>query len=1139
MQGQYDLFSTNPGTSGYRLNYLEIYNWGTFHNTIYRIAPQGNNSLLTGANASGKSTLIDALLTLLVPFKKDRFYNQSSGNEKKGDRTEETYVLGNYGNIQSEGEIATTTQRLRDKNTYSIILASFENNYDKVVTLFQVRWFVGNELKCAYGISSMSITIKEDFSKFDGSNGDWKRTLEKKYNSNVQKKRIEFFDTIRDYRDRIVNALGLRSDKALTLFNQVVGVKVLNDLDDFVRNNMLEQRDAESEYASLYASFSTLIEAKTKIEKVKEQIAQLEPIDEKAKELELLNEIIDNINNNRQMALYWFALKNVELAGVKKQDLENKLKILNKQLAELNNKKDNLRREENQLISAINNDEIGKQITELGKEIDELKIQKEIRLEKLDDYNTKAREVGFSENPSEDVFLSNRGNAYASKEKCKRDIAGNNEELRLAKNKQEQIKKEIDDNIIILEQLKKNKNNISVDVARIRESILNAVGATSTEIPFIGELIRVKESERIWENSIEKILHNLALRLIVPEKYYRTVSEFVNSHNLQGRIVYQRLDKSSALRGFQPMPDNCLFNKVEFNTNSPYSEWVEDLIYDQYNYACVSDINEFYQYKEKAVTKEGLIKSVQNRHEKDDRQHVNSRTNYVLGWDNKEKIASLVNYGLELQDQQKQIVNNIRGLDKKSKELSDLEEAFGDLFKLFPKYEDIYWEEIAQAIQSKTEKKQVLEATNDKVKTLKDQLDQVQSSLKTLEEETIKHKNSEIFQVEKVDMPEAKKRYDDNVKIISLTGEIDVSDFEDENSEWLDVDYETIEAKRNDFQEHIKQKEATAKENKSRYEREAASLIRRFKYPSDDITTKFVDWRSDVLALPEADNIHLIGEYQNLYERLKKEDLVRFEKKFDEYLQETVTNKVADFRMFFIKWKNSIKDTIDMLNKSLKEICFNPNPTTYIKISNTQRISKDVYEFGQKLENAIPNYHEINNTQEGKRRHFETKIQPLIDSLSKDEQWRKRVMDVRNWFSYKVEEFFKETDQKRNTYESMGQLSGGEKAQLTYTILGSAIAYQFGLTKDGLQSNSFRFIAIDEAFKAQDEDKARYLISLCNQLHLQLLVVTPSDNIHIVENDISFVHYVERHGNESRLFNMPIEVFKEEREKFLANDNTN
>lgn len=38
---------------------------------------------------------------------------------------------------------------------------------------------------------------------------------------------------------------GMRSDKALTLFNQIVGVKVLNDLDSFIRDNMLEERDAE------------------------------------------------------------------------------------------------------------------------------------------------------------------------------------------------------------------------------------------------------------------------------------------------------------------------------------------------------------------------------------------------------------------------------------------------------------------------------------------------------------------------------------------------------------------------------------------------------------------------------------------------------------------------------------------------------------------------------------------------------------------------------------------------------------------------------------------------------------------------------------------------------------------------------
>ena len=45
------------------------------------------------------------------------------------------------------------------------------------------------------------------------------------------------------------------------------------------------------------------------------------------------------------------------------------------------------------------------------------------------------------------------------------------------------------------------------------------------------------------------------------------------------------------------------------------------MIFDHYNYACVSDLEEFYNYREKAVTKQGLIKSVQNKHEKDDRPH--------------------------------------------------------------------------------------------------------------------------------------------------------------------------------------------------------------------------------------------------------------------------------------------------------------------------------------------------------------------------------------------------------------------------------------------------------------------------------------------------------------------------------------
>ena len=174
-----NLFSTTSDEAGFRLQYMEVYNWGTFTDRIFRIQPQGNNSLLTGANASGKSTFIDALLTLLVPAKKDRFYNQSSGVDKKGDRTEETYVLGNYAHIQRDGDLGTITKSLRDKSTYSIILAHFDNKDGNKITIFQVRWFSGDELKRTFGIAHVPLTIENDFSHFD-QKGNWKRTLDKK-----------------------------------------------------------------------------------------------------------------------------------------------------------------------------------------------------------------------------------------------------------------------------------------------------------------------------------------------------------------------------------------------------------------------------------------------------------------------------------------------------------------------------------------------------------------------------------------------------------------------------------------------------------------------------------------------------------------------------------------------------------------------------------------------------------------------------------------------------------------------------------------------------------------------------------------------------------------------------------------------
>lgn len=1127
MMQQMNLFNTSPEVAGFKLDYLEVWNWGTFDQKVYRMNTHGNNSLLTGANASGKSTLIDALLTLMVPLKRQRFYNQSSGVEKKGNRTEESYFFGNYGNQQQEGAASIVTLRLRDKGARSVLLASFCNVDKRVVTLFQVRYYSGEELKVLFGIAREPLTIERDFSEFD-LHGDWRKRLTKKYNTNDTKRTIEFFDGPVAYGEKMITLFGMRSDKALTLFNQIVGVKVLDDLDSFIRTNMLEELPAEEKYQELKDNFQNLMEAKTNIDKVKEQIAQLEPINTLTEELTAIDTRIIELDQEKNVAAYWFAARTVVLCDEELARCKSNLRKQEDKLTELKVQKDELEQEQTRLSVAIEKDEEGQRIREIEKEINQKVKMRDNRKAKAEEYDKLAKLVKMEQSPDAEVFEANRATAKCEKDALQVTIARQlMEEKRQAQNRQDEINSTISERVNTIRYLHQHKNNISGRVAEIRDEILEAVGATAEEIPFIGELIRVKDGERDWEYSLERILHNFALRLIVPEKYYKQVNEYVNGHNLRGRIVYQRYEGTESLREFEnrTLKADSLLSKIEYKPKCLYLDWLEDRLFDEFNYSCVESLADFNHLQEKAVTKEGLIKAKGGKHEKDDRPGTRGKEHYVLGWDNKEKIAVLQAEVRQLQQTEKEVATKVRRIDADIKNAQEKRETYSKLFDKFDKFDDIDWRSYALVIQQKEELKRQLEETNERVKVLQEQLAGVRKEIGLLDEKNIEAIRSKTLLENREN--KLKKRRNESDSALAQIGVVDPDTFESQHTDLLNVALEDLNEKRDKLQRDINSALQRQRDTKGSKSGELKNLIYRFKNPAEEITMKYRDWRSDVSRLPEA--VEFMGEYQAYYQRLLDEDLPGFESRFNKYLQENVINKVSAFNMFFQNWRQSITKTIGQLNSYLEGIDFKDAPKTYIQLVAAKRLNEDMKEFQNLLGSAIPNLREMNSTIDGSRIHFEQHIEPLMSRLQ-DESWRKLVMDVRGWYTYKAEEFYQDDGQKRNTYEAMGQLSGGEKAQLTYTILGSAIAYQFGLTKSGFDS-SFRFIAIDEAFRAQDEDKARYLISLCRQLHLQLLVVTPSDNIHIVENDISYVHYVERKGDRSVLYNMPISEFKAERER--------
>ena len=67
-----------PDLSGFRLWGVELLNWGTFDETIARFPVEGRDAWFTGPVGAGKSTVVDALTTLLVPTHRIT-YNKAAG----------------------------------------------------------------------------------------------------------------------------------------------------------------------------------------------------------------------------------------------------------------------------------------------------------------------------------------------------------------------------------------------------------------------------------------------------------------------------------------------------------------------------------------------------------------------------------------------------------------------------------------------------------------------------------------------------------------------------------------------------------------------------------------------------------------------------------------------------------------------------------------------------------------------------------------------------------------------------------------------------------------------------------------------------------------------------------------------------
>ncbi len=1095
-------FADKATATGFRLQRLEVLNWGTFHRVVWKIEPGGHTALLTGANGSGKSTLVDALLTLLVPYGK-RSYNQASGGERRRERDERTYMLGAYGKVKTEESYAARTQFLRTRDDFSVLLAVFANvTYGQTLTLAQVFWIEDDGVKKFFALAQSELSIQQHFSAFDKIS-DLKKRL--------KAANVECYDEFVRYSREFCKIVGLRSDKALDLFNQTVSIKEIGGLNQFVRDHMLERTDAREKIAQLRVNYENLTRAHAAMLKAERQLALLRPLVAEADQYATQEQKLRDLRAAEDAVPAYFAQRRIELLDHARTRAEVLFAQATTQRDDLDAQLAVLRQREYELRSAIDRDEVGEQLRTLEKDIKHLEALMAGKQRDERRYSDLARKLNRDAYAGEAEFNNNRTNtqtALAPLESLLVQLGEQRDQQKLEQHRLETLCKASEAELASLRQ---RKSQIPDQDLQVRGGLLQALSLDESQVPFVGELLKVRDEEQAWAGAIERLLNGFGRQLLVPEALYTQVSAYVNSTDLRGRIVFHRVGERRA-SAVHVLEADALPHKLAIKPGTAFQAWLEAELRDTYNYTCCATFDQF-GHEQRALTRQGLIKRGGARHEKDDRRAIGDRKFYVLGWDNRDKIRE---FEAELRRQQKeleQVNQTLRQLEEQRKVRQNQLDWCKALLT-FDHFSAIDWQHDARQIAALRDQQRQLEASSDRLRQLRADLTALQAELAALED---KHKAS-IRDVtnQQRDLDEyAKQRAEATTRLSSFPA-AEIARY----APLVAVRVKTRELTLANLRD-------TADETRTSFRSAFSSEQGRLNTLRDSLVRQMLDYKTtfptDTTSVDAT--IQALAEFRQMLTSIEHDDLPRYAEGFKRLLDEKVVTDIVIFKSALEKQEEDIRDNIRQLNQALRTIDY--TPSTYIQLNHDASRDTAVREFKVALTACLPDVG-LPNSAASNEASFQ-KIRSLIERFANEERWTTKVTDVRYWLDFSASERYQEDASEKHYFSDSSGKSGGQKAKLAYTILASAIAYQFGLDTDGARANSFRFVIVDEAFSKSDETNARYAMELFKQLNLQLLVVTPLDKTHVVEPYIAACHFVTNtdEENDSRVYNLTLAQYHE------------
>ncbi|MBP2413040.1 uncharacterized protein YPO0396 [Arthrobacter stackebrandtii] len=1110
-----DLTVDDAGTRpGFRLHRLELLNWGTFNKDVRTFRLDGENSLLTGDIGSGKSTVVDAITTLLLPANKIE-YNKAAGAQKK-ERSLMSYVRGFHKSARSGIGDSSRPVALRGPGTYSVVLGVFHNaTLGKTVTLALTLWATqeAGQPTRFYSIAEGEQSIKGDFADFGADIAKLKRRLRAAGTTT--------FDTFEKYGAAFKRHFGISSAQAMDLFHRTVSMKQVENITHFVRTNMLEEDDVDTRIKNLLHHFDDLKKAHDAVLRAKDQIRMLEPVRDHAARHASLTVEYDNSHRQREQLSPWFTARKLELSETHQLELERAGTKVAGQQAELTAELGRLHRELEELRDDIRSSGGGR-IAAIEAELARMSIELGAQRERWTTYSEAATVLGLFEPADQVVFDANA----AQLPHVEQRLVDSNAELQEQRTALDRQRSESAEQALEfkdeLKSLLSRQNLLPSWLIALRQRLCAGTGIAESELPFAGELLKVRDSEAAWEGAAERTLHGFALSLLVTGQHYGPVSDWVDANNLRARLVYLRVgDKPSP----RPAAAGTLASKISIKPGTPLREFLLDELGRRFDHQCCDTMAEFRRHP-KALTINGQLKSGGGRHEKDDRKALSDRSTYVLGWDNHDKIARLRSSMEQAEGQAKAAVDGLSRIDTQLGSLGRQQRLIGTVTAV-GSFAELNWQATSRTMEGLKEEKATLESSSDVLREL--------TRREALAADKVEAANGRLRKL--------MERIGANAADIKSINE-QIADCRESLAEFPLTPDAGLLAELEKLTGAVLETGGLTYKNTAKAESRvrdrltaAIDALNKQVIRSSEATIKFMaDFRNKYPAeTTDLDaSLEAAGEFNRILAQLVENDLPRFAERFKESLTQNTIHEIVAFNAFLDARRQDIISRIDEINESLARIEYNPG--RHIQLEPQATTDPEVREFGTDLRACSEG--SIGAQEQYSEQKF-LQVEALVERFrgregrtNLDDRWTAKVTDVRNWFTFSASEKWTETGEEHEHFTDSGGKSGGQKEKLAYTILAAALAFQFGIAAGPGNQRSFRFVVIDEAFGRGSDESARYGLELFKRLKLQLLIVTPLQKIHVIEPFVANVGFVANEsGADSQLRNMTIQEYRDEREK--------